>query len=58
MQIIREFYHKFIEKSHFKIEIKLPKLWNLEVQFWVTILKPIGNTEKFNIKMGKKCELR
>jgi len=31
MQIIREFHNKFIEVSHFKIGIKLPKLWNVEV---------------------------
>jgi len=53
MQIIREFKHKFIEVSHFKIRIKLPKLWNVEVQFWVPILKPIGNTEKSNMKIGQ-----
>jgi len=33
MQIIREFSHKFIQVSHLKIGIKLPKLWNLEVRF-------------------------
>jgi len=48
MQIIREFHHKFIEVSHVKIGIKLHKLWILEVQFWVPILKPIGNTEHEN----------
>jgi len=52
MQIIREFIHKFIEVSHFKIGIHLPKLWNLEVQFCVAIPKTIGNTEKSNMKMG------
>jgi len=30
----------------------LAKLWDLEVQFWVPILKAIGNTKKFNMKMG------
>jgi len=58
MQIIRECEHKFIEVSHFKIGIKLPKLRNLEVQFWVTILKTIGNTEKSNMKMGKNFDPR
>jgi len=58
MQVIREFNHKFIEVSHFKIGIKLPKLWNLEVQFWVPILKPIGNTEKLNMKMGQNFDPR
>jgi len=27
-------------------------LWNLEVQFWVLILKTIGIREKSNMKMG------
>jgi len=52
MQIIRECKHKFLEVSHFKIGIKLPKLWNVEVQFWVPILKPIGNTEKIEHENG------
>jgi len=52
MQIIREFKYKFREVSHFKIGIKLPKLWNLEVQFWVPILKTIGITEKSSMKMA------
>jgi len=58
MQIIREFDHKLMEVSHFKIGTKLPKLLNLEVQFWVPILKPIGNTEKSNMKMGQNCDPR
>jgi len=37
MQIIREFLHNLTEVSHMKIGIQLPKLWNLEVQFWVPI---------------------
>jgi len=45
MQIISEFNQKFIKVSHIKIGIKLPKLWNVEVQFWVPILKPIKSTE-------------
>jgi len=52
MQIIRGFKHKFIEVSHFKIGIKLPELWNVEVPFWVPILNTIGITEKTNMKMG------
>jgi len=52
MQFIREFQMKFIEVSHFKIGIHLPKLWKLEVHFWVPILKAVGNTEKSNMKMG------
>jgi len=39
MQNIREFNHKFIEVSHIKIGLKLFKLWNFEVMFWVPILK-------------------
>jgi len=39
MQIIREFFYEFKEASHDKIGIKLLKLWNLEVQFWVPIPK-------------------
>jgi len=31
MQIIREFNHKLIEVSHFKIGVLQLKLWNLEV---------------------------
>jgi len=49
---IREFNHKLIEVFHIKFEIQLPKLWDLEVQFWVPILKAIGNTEKSNMKIG------
>jgi len=52
MWIIREFNYKFIEVSHVEIGIKLLKLWNLEVQFWVPILRAIGITEKLNMKMG------
>jgi len=48
----KEFNHKLIEISHVKIEIRLQKLWDLEVQFWVPIRKAIRNTEKFNKKMG------
>jgi len=58
MQSIREFHQKVIEVSHFKIGIKLTKLWNVEVQFWVTILKTIENTEKSNMKMGKDVDPR
>jgi len=58
MQIIREFKHKFIEVSHFKIGIKLPKLWNVEVQFCVPILKQIRNTEISNMKMGQNFNPR
>jgi len=58
MQIIREFHHKFIEVSHFKIGIKLPKLWNLEVQFWGPVLKPTGNTKKSNMKMCRNLDHR
>jgi len=52
MQIIRKFNYKFKEVSHVEIGIKLLKLWNLEVQFWVPILKNKGSTEKSNMKMG------
>jgi len=48
---VRELNHKLIEVSNFKIGIKLLKLWHLEVQFWGTILKAIGITEKSNMKM-------
>jgi len=41
MQNIREFNHKFIEASHFKIGVHLPKLWIIEVQFWVPFWKPL-----------------
>jgi len=41
MQIFRKFKHEFIEVSHCKIGIKLPKLWNVEVQFWGPILKAL-----------------
>jgi len=41
MQNIREFNHKLIEVSHFKIGVQLLKLWNLEVQFWVPFWKPL-----------------
>jgi len=58
MQIIREFHHEFIEVSHFKIGIHLPKLWKLEVHFWVPILKAFGNTEKSNLKMGSNFDPR
>jgi len=50
---IREFNHKLIEVSHDEIALQLLKLWNREVQLWGLILKPIGNTEKSNMKMGK-----
>jgi len=52
MQIIREFLHKLIEVSHIQIGNQLPKLWNLEEQFSVPILKPIGTTEKSNMEVG------
>jgi len=52
MQNFREFDYKLIEVSHFKIGVQLLKLWYLEVQFWVPIPKPIGNTIKANMKMG------
>jgi len=42
--------------THLKIEIQLLKLGNLEVQFWGPILKPIGNTEKSNMKMGENFD--
>jgi len=32
--------------------MELAKIWNLEVQFWVPLLKAIGITEKSNMKMG------
>jgi len=51
--VIREFKHELLEVSHFQIGIKLPKLWNLEVQILVPILKPIGNTEKIEHEMGQ-----
>jgi len=54
MYIIRKFNHKLIEGSHIKFEIQLPKLWDLEVQFWVPILKTTGNTEKSSMKIGWK----
>jgi len=41
MQNIREFKHKFIEASHALIGIQLPKLWNLERQFWVPLWRPL-----------------
>jgi len=56
MQIIREFHYEFIEVSHDKIGIKLPKLWNIEMQFWAPILETIGNTEKSNMKMGQNLD--
>jgi len=52
MQNIRELNHEFVEVSHMRIGIHLPKLWNLEVEFWVPIPKTIGNTKKPNMKMG------
>jgi len=52
MHIFREFNYKLIEVSHVEIGIKLLKLWNLEVQFWVPILKGIGITEKSIMKIG------
>jgi len=52
MKNIRGFEHKLKEVSHFKIGLQLLKLWNLEVQFRVSIRKPIGITEKSNMKMG------
>jgi len=58
MQIISEFNHKFIKVSHIKIGFKLPKLWNVEVEFWVPILKPTRNTEKSNMKMGQNFDPR
>jgi len=51
MQIIREFNGKLIEVSHVQIGIQLLKLWNLEVEFWGIILKPIENKKIFNMKM-------
>jgi len=42
MENIREFIHKLKEVSHIKIGIQLLKILNLEVQFWVPILKAIG----------------
>jgi len=50
--MIREFNHKFIKVSHVEIGMKLLKLWNLEVQFWISILIAIGITEKSDMKMG------
>jgi len=50
--IIKKFDFKIIEVSHVEIGIKLLKLWNLEVQFWVPILTAIGITVKSNMKMG------
>jgi len=52
MWVIREFNHKFIEVSNVEIGIKLLKLWNLDVQFWVPILTAIGITEKSSMKLG------
>jgi len=53
MYNIREFNHKFIEASHLKIEIQLLKIWNLEVKFWVPILKAI-----VYMKMGSNFDPR
>jgi len=53
--MIREFIHKLKEVSNLKIGIKLLKLWNLEVQFWVSFLKPIGNSEKIERIKKKIC---
>jgi len=58
MQIIRKFNYKFKEVSRVEIGVKLLKLWNLEVQFWVPILKTIGNTVKPNMKMGYNFDPR
>jgi len=52
MKSIRQFNHELIEVSHFKIGVQKLKLWILEVQFWVPILKATGNTENSNTKMG------
>jgi len=52
MYIIREFNHKLIEVSPFKISIQWLKSWITEVQFWVSNLKTIENTKKSNMKMG------
>jgi len=41
MQHIEELNHKFIEVSHFRIGIKLLKLWFMEVKFWVPILRTL-----------------
>jgi len=51
MWIIREFHQNIIEVSRVQIGKKLPKLWNLEVQFWSPILKAIGSTEKSDINV-------
>jgi len=56
VKTIREFQHKLIEVSQDQIGIVLPKLWNPEVQFWSSILKTIGITEKSDMKLGKKCD--
>jgi len=37
----RKFNPKSIEVSHVEIEIHLPKLWNLEEQFWFPYWKPL-----------------
>jgi len=56
MQIIREYHYEFIEVSHDNFGIKLVKLWNFEVQFWVPVLKTNGNTEKSNMKMNQNLD--
>jgi len=50
MYNVSKINHKFIEVSHVEIGIKLLKLWNLKVQFWVPILTAIIITEKSNMK--------
>jgi len=50
--MIRKFNHKLIEVSHVLIGIQLPKIWDLEVQLLGPIPKVIGNSKKWNMKMG------
>jgi len=52
MYNIRELIHNLIELSRVLIGINLLKVWNLQVPFWVPILKAMGITEKSHMTMG------
>jgi len=55
-KVIREFHHKLIEVSTFKIGIQLPKLWILRSAVLGDHTAIIANTEKPNMKMGKNFD--
>jgi len=51
MYNIKKLIHNLIEVSRVLIGINLLKVWNLQVPFWVPILKAMGITEKSNMTM-------